>query len=719
MSSLQALFSPRSVAVIGASRTPGTIGNAIFNNLIRCGFAGVAYPVNPRAQAVLSVKAWPSIGAVPEPVDLAIIALPAEQVNAAVRECAEAGVQALVVISAGFKEGGGEGAVREAELVEVARGAGMRVVGPNCLGVINADPAVALNATFAPTWPHHGRIGFLTQSGALGVAILDYGLELGLGVSTFVSVGNKADLSANDMLEHWEQDAATDIILLYLESFGNPRKFNKIARRVARRKPVLAVKSGRSAAGSRAASSHTGSLAGVDVAADALFWQTGVLRVDTLEQLFNTAMLLAHQPIPRGPRVAILTNAGGPGILAADACETFGLELPSPSAETQAALRAFLPAEASVANPVDMIASASASSYEQAVRLLLADPAIDSLLVIFVPPIVTHPQEVAEAILRGARGSDKPVLCNFLGTHGIPESLRSLKAGSIVSYAFPETAAISLAQATRYGQWLQRPEGQSVERDDLDAASARAAVEGALRRAAAEDEAVWLAPEEVEAVLRAYGIPTARALTATTPEEAAAAAQRLGFPVAVKLMSETITHKTEVQGVRLGLESPEQVFDAFAGIARRLADRGQADAMAGVVVQEMVTEGVEVILGASLDPAFGPVLMVGLGGIHVELLKDVSVRVHPLHDIDVDEMLGELRALPLLTGYRGQAPADVPALREALLRLDLLVRDLPELVELDINPLKVRAAGQGVIAVDARICVQRTVPRRAPTRRHP
>jgi len=614
------------------------------------------------------------------------------------------GVKSLVVITAGFKEGGGEGAEREAKLVEIARKHQLRVVGPNCLGVINADPEICLDATFAPTYPRHGRLGFLTQSGALGVAILDYGHELGLGVSTFVSVGNKADVSANDMLEYWEHDPQTDIILLYLESFGNPRKFNRIARRVARRKPIIAVKSGRSVAGRRAATSHTGSLAGVDVAADALFWQTGVIRVDTLEQLFNTAMLLAHQPVPQGNRVAILTNAGGPGILAADACETHGLVLPPLSEHTREALLTFLPPEASVGNPVDMIASASPENYERAVRLLLADPEVDSLLVIFVPPIVTHPLEVANAILRGASGSAKPVLCNFLGTHGIPESLRSLKEGSIVSYAFPETAAISLAQATRYGQWLHRPEGTTVVFDDVDAVAARQVIEAALARGAGPQ---WLGAGEVQTVLQAYGIRYARSMEARSAEAAAEAASTFGFPVAVKLDSNTITHKTDVKGVRLNLRSTEEVFDAYSGIAHRLEMVGRGEEMAGVVVQEMIPEGIEVILGASLDPAFGPVVMVGLGGVHVELLKDVALRVHPLCDIDAEEMVEELRGVELLKGYRGAAAADIPALREAILRLDQLLRDVPELVELDLNPLKVLGPDKGVIAVDGRISVER------------
>ena len=702
LESLRPLFSPSSVAVIGATRREGTIGHEIFLNLLRCRFTGVVYPVHPTARAVAGVRAWPSVEEVPEPVELAIVVVPAKRVLDVAASCARAGVKAMVVITAGFRELGGEGAAREAELLALAREAGMRLVGPNCLGLINTDPDVRLNATFAPTWPQAGRVGFLSQSGALGVAILDHSQRLGIGVSSFVSVGNKADISANDLLEYWEEDDKTDIILLYLESFGNPRRFTRIARRVATKKPIIIVKSGRSVAGQRAATSHTGSLAGADVVADAMFWQTGVIRVDTLEELFNTCMLLANQPVPRGARVAILTNAGGPGILAADACEARGLTLPQLSTQTEDALRKILPPEASISNPIDMIASATPEMYRQSIKLLLADPLVDSVLVIYVPPIVTRPEEVAQAIRDGAAGNKKPVLCNFLGTHGVLESLRSLKAGSIPSYAFPETAAISLARATRYGQWLDRPHGAEPTFDDLRTEAVRAIISAALARGGDG----WLRPDEVTAVLSAYGVPTPKSLVATSPQHAAEIAESLGFPVALKLVSAQITHKSDVGGVRLGLRSPGAVFDAYAGMHRRLVDSGLGDQMDGALVQVMVPGGLELIVGGTVDPAFGPTMMVGMGGVNVEILDDVAVRLYPLHDTDAAEMLGSLRGAALLRGYRDKPAADTAAIQDVLLRLSQMMGNHPEIAEFDINPLSALPPGEGVIALDARIRVQ-------------
>lgn len=679
------MLRPRVVAVVGASRRRGTIGAEIFGNLLRSGFTGTVYPVNPSAAAVQGVRAWPDVESLPEPPDLVVVAVPAPHVEAVVEASARAGARSAVIVSAGFGEAGPEGRALQDRILATARGAGMRLCGPNCLGIINAHEDVGLNATFAPVVPTHGHLAFMSQSGALGVAILAHGAELGLGISTFVSVGNKADISANDLLEYWKDDDDSHAVLLYLESFGNPRKFNRIAREVSRSKPIVAVKSGRSDAGRIAASSHTGSLSGVDVAADALFWQTGVIRVDTLEELFDTAMLLAHQPVPRGRRVGILTNAGGPGILAADACAGQGLELPAFSERLQAELREFLPDEASVRNPVDMIASATPDAFERAVRLVLASDEVDSLIAIFVPPIITDPQEVADAIHRGADGARQPVVCNFLGAKGIQ--------GTLPAYTFPESAAIALGRVAGYGEWLQRPLGTEPVFEDVDRGRAARAAQGAG----------WMNPDAVSEVLAAYGIQTPPAAFAHTADEAAAAAAKVGFPVAVKLVSESLTHKSDVGGVRLGLRSAEEVWDAFSGIRARLESAGHADAMDGVLVQQMVEGGHEVIVGASIDEAFGPVIMFGLGGVNVELLRDVTVRVHPLRDIDAEEMVREIRGAPLLTGYRGQPPGDLDALRDVILRVSAMLGDLPQIAELDLNPMKVLRPGHGVIAVDARI----------------
>ena len=712
---LDAIFRPRSVAVIGASRRPGSIGAAIFRNLLAKGFEGPVYPVNPSARVVQSVLAYATIGDIPGDVDLAVIAIPARQVLAAIEDCGKKGVRGVVVITAGFKETGPEGAEREVALRDAARKYGMRMVGPNCLGVLNTEQSVHLDATFAPAWPPAGPVAFSSQSGALGLAILETAGALGLGMSHFASVGNKADVSGNDLIEYWENDPGTGVILLYLESFGNPRRFTQIARRVARTKPIAAVKSGRTHSGARAASSHTGSLAGADNAVDALCLQSGVIRTDTIEELFDVAMLLANQPLPRGARVGIVTNAGGPAIMASDACEFHGLELPALTDATMTALRAFLPPEASVKNPVDMIASATPESFEKSVRLMLTDPNIDALLAIYVPPIVTTPIEVATAIVRGAHAAvreltargeaAKPILSCFMGAHGVPEGMRSLQEGHIPSYPFPESAAMALARAMRYSRWRNEPEGREVHFDDIDLVAARAAVASARGRATPGENA-WLSPEETRALLGAAGLPLVPTISATTAGQAAAAASHVGFPVAVKLASRTLTHKSDVGGVMLDLESEAEVRRAFAEIGLKLDEQGLRDQMDGVTVQPMVNEGVEAIVGMSQDPSFGPVLMFGLGGVYVELLRDVTFRVHPVTDRDVSEMIRTVRGFKLLEGWRGAPAADITALEQAILRLSQLVGEIPEIVEMELNPLKVLAAGKGCMAVDARVAVR-------------
>lgn len=698
---LDALFRPRSVAVVGASRRRGTIGGEIFHNLLSHGFTGPVYPVNPSSQVVQSVRAYPTVSDCPGPVDLAVIVVPKDKVLAAVEDCGQKGVKGLVVITAGFAEVGAAGRALQAELLARVRGYGMRLVGPNCLGLVNTDPAWSLDATFAPVWPPAGEVAFSSQSGALGLAILDHAKNLGLGISQFVSVGNKADVSGNDLLEYWEADPQTRVILLYLESLGNPRRFMQIARRVARKKPILVVKSGRTEAGARAASSHTGSLAGLDVAVDALFGQAGVVRTDTIEELFDLALLLASQPVPKDNRVAILTNAGGPGIMASDACDSRGLELPSLSPATDAALREFLPEEASTKNPVDMIASATADSYEKALRLLLADDNVDAALVLFVPPIVTEAQGVAEAILRAAAGATKPVLTCFLGTHGIPQALSSLRHGKIPSYSFPEAAAIALSRAVRYGRWLARPQG-TFPVLEVAADKARLALAGPRTT---DETGRWLEPDRVRDLLTAYGIRALQTVLVPDPAQAAEAAERIGFPVVLKLASRSITHKSDVGGVVLGLHDGASVRAAFQQIRNRLSALGRLSEMDGVLVQPMLQGGVETFVGVALDPSYGPLLGFGIGGVNVEVWKDVVFRVHPLADNDAHDMLDQIRGRKLLEGFRGAPPADKAALVEVLLRVSRMVGDLPEIQELDINPLLALPLGQGAIVLDARIRV--------------
>jgi len=698
--SMKAFFEPQSIAVVGAGRKRGGIGAEIFHNLVAAGFQGVVYPVNENARVVGSVSAYPRVTDIPGDVDLAIVVVPAENAAAVIDDCIKKGVRGIVVISAGFAETGAEGRAREATLLEKVRDAGVRMIGPNCMGIINTDPAVVLNGTFSPVYPPEGRVAMSTQSGALGLAILDYARRLNLGISTFVSVGNKSDVSSNDLIQYWADDPRTDVILLYLESFGNPRKFGRIAKRIARSKPIVVVKSGRSRAGARAASSHTGALAATDAVAGALFRQAGIIRTDTFEELFDVANLLAHQPVPAGRRVAILTNAGGPGILAADACEAQGLELPMLSDATIAELRSFLPSTASVANPVDMIASASPEHFLRATRALLADEHVDSLIVIFIPPLVTDPDAVAAAIVEGSEGaSRKPVLANFMSAKGAPDILRN-----IPSYEFPESAASALAKVTTYGEWRGKPSGSVPVFSDIRAADAKSIVVRALERGGG-----WLSPIEIGELFDAIGIPVAKSRLVSNLDGALSAAEEIGFPVALKATGPAIVHKTEVGGVALNLADATALRRAYDDMATRLGEN-----LTGVIVQEMVPGGVEVVVGATLDKTFGPLVLYGSGGILVELLNDVAFRINPLTEADALEMMNEVKGTALIRGYRGSPPADEAALSEIILRVSALLEICPQIQEMDANPVKVLE--KGAIVVDARVRVDR-LAEPIPTRR--
>ena len=698
VNALKLFFEPRAVAVIGASRERGTIGGEIFHNLLSFGFKGPVYPVNPAATEIETIKAYESIEAVPEQVDLAVIVVPAVKVVDVAAACARKGVKALVVISAGFSETGNEGKARQAELMAVCRGAGMRLIGPNCMGIANTNPSVLLDATFAPVLPPRGRVGFSSQSGALGFAIMEFASSLNLGISTFVSVGNKADISGNDLLRYWESDDDTDVILLYLESFGNPRKFSEIARRVGRKKPIAVVKSGRSGAGARATSSHTGALiAASDVTVDALFRQSGVVRTDTLAELFDVASLLANQPLPEGNRVGIITNAGGPAILCADACEARGLEVPVLSESSQNRLRGFLPAGASVGNPVDMIASAPAEHYRKAIEIAGSDENVDSLIVIFTPPLVTRAEDVAQSIADAVERIDKnkPVLSVFLMSKAPPSELRS-------AYSFPETAAIALARATRYSQWRERRETYPGRFADIRTDEAAAIVAAALARGEG-----WLTPDEVARLCRCYGVPLIEQNIVANAEEAGAAAELFGGEVALKAIAPDLIHKTEAGAVRLRLRGAEAVCNAAREMSEMLSSRGHAPS--GFLVQRIAQRGVEMLVGVVHDPQFGPVVACGAGGVQVELLRDVSVRLTPLSKEDASEMIRELKTYPLLTGFRGSAPGDIAALEEGLLRVSAMVEDIPQIAELDCNPFVVHQEGATVL--DARIRVTHVDPR--------
>jgi len=685
--SLKPFFEPKTVAVVGASARRGSIGGELFRNVLTGGFTGAAYPVNRSGEPVAGVRAYTSLEEIADPIDLCVICLPGDRVIDAAEEALRTGTRALCVISAGFAETGPEGVERQEQLLSLVRAHGARLVGPNCLGIATA--AVGLNATFAPRAFPTGRIGFSSQSGALGLALLERAEARGLGLSAFVSIGNKADVSSNDLLEWWEDDPGTDLVLLYLESFGNPRKFARTARRLARAKPVLAMKSGRSRAGQKAAGSHTAALAGSDAAVEAVFRQAGVIRADTLAGLLDVAALLSSQPVPRGRRVAVLTNAGGLGILCADACEAAGLELPQPSEATRATLAAALPAEASVANPVDMLGSANAESFQTALPVILADPGIDAVIALFVPTVSVDAAGVGSAISRAtaeANQPDKPVLAVILASTGAPATLRSV--ANIPSFSYPEAAAAALGRAVEHGEWLRRSAGTVPNLDDVDYDTAADVVATAL----AHDDEAWLDPAATRRLLTAYGIPLVGEKVATTPDEAVAAAAELGFPAVVKT-AEAGAHKTESGGVALDLVDAEAVRAAATRIG------------CPVIVQPMIKGGVELLAGVAQDPVFGPIVAFGPGGVFAELIGNAHFRLTPLTDVDADELVGAGKAGRLVAGFRGAPAADAAALADVLHRLSRLADDLPELAELDLNP--VIGLPDRAVVVDARIRVAR------------
>lgn len=709
--SLRPMLEPRSVAVVGASRDATSVGRRIVDGLIAAGFSGPIYPINPHAAEIGGRKAFASVRDLPRGVDLAVVVVPQPAVLSVVDDCAATGVKSLVVITAGFAETGPEGRALQQALVEKTRGYGMRMVGPNCMGLLNTRADIRLNASFSPVFPPTGHIGFSSQSGALGLTILELAARRQAGLSTFVSVGNKADVSSNDLLEYWEGDPSTNVILLYVESFGNPRRFARLARRIGRKKPIVAVKAGRTRAGVRAAGSHTAAFAASDVAVAALFHQSGVIRADTIDDMFDIAACLDAQPLPLGRRVAIVTNAGGPGILAVDACEAAGLTVAEFSAETRARLAAFLPSVASVGNPVDMVASASGDDYRRAIEVALTADESDALIVIFTPVDATRSAEIQSAIREGvadgrrAGATRKPILACVMADLG---RVLPLDVGGehLPTYAFPENAARALGKIAAYATWRAQPPGLFWGFDDVRADVAR----DVCRKALIDEHGAprgdrWLGSDEVSAVLSAFGLPLAVGAVAHTADEAAALASVLGFPVAAKLTSRRVQHKTEIGGVRLNLANEHAVRKAFSDIVARARQFVPVETIDGVLIQPMIVGGVETIIGLADDPLFGPLIAFGLGGIHVEVLGDVRFRVAPLTDRDADELLHEIRGFPLLQGYRGHPAADVEALRDILLRISSLAEEVPEILELDLNPVIALPPGNGCRIVDARIRV--------------
>lgn len=699
--SLRAVLSPRSVAIIGASREEGSIGQLLLQCIMESRFTGVVHPVNPEAESVLTVKAYPSVLKIDDDIDLAIIAVPAPTVLKVVEECGRKGVRAIVIISDGFKETGDEGVEREQRVRDTALDYGMRVVGPNCMGVINTDPEVRLNGTFSRNYPSSGSIAFLSQSGALGLAMLEYANRMNMGLSNFVSIGNRADISSNDLLEYWQEDKATRAILLYVESFGNPRKFGRIAQRVSPRTPIVAIKGGQTSVGSRAAATHTGAMAASTTAIEALFRQSGIIPVNTLEESFQVVNLLANQPVPNGNRIAILTNGGGPGIMAADAGASQGLTLPEFSPEVAKQLRSVSKRDISINNPLDLTASATEKEFKEALHILANDQGNDAVVLISIPPIMVESRAIRDVVQQAApsfREQGKPLIACFVGQ---PEVRSSEERLGIPVYTFPEEAVSALAYAVNYGAWLKKSKGNVPRFSGIQRKKAQKLV--AKTMTGTSRRPFWLSTVEARELLGYYGIRVVNTEFASSADEAADRAADMGFPVAVKLASATIAHKTEVDGIVLNLKTKKGVKQAFRNIKERLSADNRQDEMDGVVVQNMVGKAVEVIAGMTEDPTFGPLLMFGIGGVYAELLQDVSVRLHPLTDVEAMDMMDSLRMSALLKGWRDMPPCDISALQDMLLRLSALVEDIKEITELDLNPVMAMPEGEGYFVVDAKV----------------
>ncbi len=698
---LQSIFSPKSIAVIGASRKPGTIGRDMLRKILDFEFNGIVYPVNPSAAFVNSMRSYRSVLEIPDSVDLAVICVPKQLVLQAVDDCGRKGIKSIIMITAGFAETGEDGAAMEKLVFEKVRSHGIRMIGPNCMGVINTDPEVRMDATFAGPKPVPGKIGFLSQSGALGVAILERTAGMQLGLSSFVSLGNRTDVSVDDILAYWNGDPRTELALLYIESFGNASRFIQVAREMVRTKPIIAVKSGRTSAGARAASSHTASLAATDVAVDAIFESAGVLRVDTVERLFDYAQAFATQPLPAGSRVAVMSNGGGPAILATDAVEGNGLSMAEFAPETTAKLKSVLADLASARNPVDMVASAGSSHFEAVGDLLLNDPNTDAMIVIFVLPITSDSRDVAQAIATAYKKNihlKKPVLVCFMTRDGDVSGTPILREAGLPVYIFPESAVQSLAAMTRFRAVRERPQGKMRTFDDVDKECVRKVLANAEKA-----ERKQLLPEEVFEILRAFRFPTLTSKLVYSREKLGDAAKTMGYPVVMKIAAEGITHKSDVGGVRLNLRSQQELENAWDEIAAAIAKLNVNVGKWGVSLEPMISGGREIVMGIHADPVFGPLIMFGMGGIYVEVLKDVSFRLAPLADTDIEGMTKSLRGYPILAGVRGEQSIHFEKVHELIFRLSQLAVDFPQIRELDMNPLLAFPEAERCVVVDARI----------------
>jgi acetyltransferase len=694
---LESLFDPQAVAVVGASANPAKLGHSILDNIIKYGYQGQVYPINPKEIEILGRTCYPRLTDVPGAVDLAVIVVPSKAVAAVMEDCGAKEVGAAIIITAGFRETGVEGRQLERKVIEIAFKYDIRVVGPNCLGVITT--ASDLNASFAAGMPERGRISFMSQSGALCTGILDWAAANALGFASFVSLGNKGDLNETDFLEAWHHDPQTDVIMAYLEGIVNGPRFMQVARELTKEKPLIVIKSGTTSAGSRAVSSHTGTLAGSDAAYDAAFRQSGIVRANSVSELFAYSTAFAYQSLPQGRQVAIITNAGGPGIMATDACEVRGLQLATLSPETVNSLQENLPAAANFYNPIDVLGDAYADRYELALKAALDDANVDAVIFLLTPQAMTEIKETARAVVELSKGYDKPILANFLGGKHVAAGNRILREGQIPCYDFPEEAADALARMVEHREWRERTR-EPLEQLPVDR-------ERAATSLLTAQKAGRLALNEVEArqIVAAYGLPLPKSQLALNVDQALRWAEEINYPVVMKIISPDILHKSDIGGVQVGLKNAKEVQMAYEEIINR-AYRYMPDAdVWGVAVQEMVPVGKEVIVGVNKDPTFGHLMMFGLGGIYVEVLKDVVFRVAPLTRTEANEMVREIRSFPLLAGTRGEKPVDIDAVVDSILRVSQMVTDFPQIVELDINPLFAYEDGQGAMAVDARIVI--------------
>ena len=700
MKDLSFILNPKSIAVVGASNRPGSVGRAVFSNILKAEYQGVLYPVNPNATAVLSVKAYPSLLAVPGEVDLAVVIVKAPLVLDVVEDARKKGVKGLVVISAGFKEVGGEGALLEARLKELVSKYQIPLIGPNCLGIMNTASNVSLNASFAARMANKGNIAFVSQSGALCTAVLDFASARGIGFSKFISIGNKADVDETDVLEYLKDDPETKVILMYLEDITAGKRFMETAKEVTwtAKKPILVMKSGRSPEGAKAASSHTGSLAGSDSAYDAIFMQSGIQRVETIEDLFYYAMAFSTQPIPAGNRLAIITNAGGPGIVATDAAVRHGLKLAEFSSDTVARLASYLPGTASPKNPVDVIGDATHERYEASLKCVLEDSGVDGVLVILTPQAMTDVLETAQIVPRVASGAQKPVLCSFMGIVDVSEGVKFLQSHGFPNFEFPEAAIRAFAAMARFGE-LQRLEKKHFRRVAADREGATKIIQTKL----AGRKRYFMPEIEANELLQCYGFPVLKTVLIKDESELEKAVHEVGFPLVMKVSSTDIVHKSDVGGVRLNINSIEEAVHSYRDIIDTVAKKMPQATIQGVIAQRMARKGVEVILGAARDPKFGPICMFGLGGVFIEAFQDVSFRLAPMWEASAERMIKSVKAYKILQGFRGYPPADIEAIKDCLLRLSQMVDEHPEIMELDINPLIVYEEGKGCVVADSRI----------------